>query len=378
MTGEEQVPQSEFNQETIPDEVRANFGQLLHWFTPNIFVCWIILALNVLIFVVMLVSGFNPDKATPAMLMKWGVDYGPATISRGEWWRVVSSCFIHMGFLHVAFNMFVLYQIGPFMERLLGSISFFIVYMVAGVAGAVCSLWWNPYVYSAGASGAIFGLYGALIGFLCLRKDSIPGPVLTSILKSAGIFIAYNAVFGFIRAGTDIAAHVGGLVGGLVCGLIVSTPITEGFAQRRLVRAVAAGFGCAALLFGIASQLPHPIDLERELDKFAAVEEKVITSYNDILRHANTSNDEQVIRRLQTEVMGPWDAERKSLDKIAGLPAEQQKYIAMFQGYMDTRARGWGILVQGLHTNNQALMKQGVELEHQAENQLKSSMGETK
>src|SRR4051794_206353 len=255
----ERSPESSSSGELpVPDEVRGNFGLLLDWYTPVIFFCWIILGINVLVFVGMLLSGFDPDKATAPVLLKWGVDYGPATISRGEWWRVLTSTFVHLGFTHVLFNMAVLAQIGPFMERILGSVAFLIVYLASGVAGALCSLAWNPYLFSAGASGAIFGLYGALIGFLVLRRDSVPTTELLNLLKGAVVFLIYNSVFGILHAGTDIAAHAGGFLGGLVCGLVISNPIDASFRRRRLVRATLLGLAGVPAMFAVGAILPRP------------------------------------------------------------------------------------------------------------------------
>jgi rhomboid protease GluP len=302
---EARQPQPAFNLDDVPAAVRLNFGQLLDWFTPNIFVCWIILAVNIAVFAAMLFAGFNPDHASPQLLLKWGADYGPATITHGQWWRVVTCGFVHLGILHVAFNMFVLAQIGPFMERPLGNIGFLIVYLTCVVAGAMCSLWWNPYLISAGASGAIFGLYGALIGFLVLRHDSIPRPVLAKLLRSAALFLIYNAVFGVLKSGTDLAAHAGGLVGGLICGLVVSNPISAGFVRRRAVRCAAAGLGFAALLFCQGALLPKPMDFQGELLKFAAVETRILASYKAILLDAKRSRDTEVADKLEAQVMQP-------------------------------------------------------------------------
>ena len=229
--------------------------------------------------------------------------------------------------MHVGFNMLVLAQVGPFMERLLGNVGFLIVYLACGIAGSVCSLAWHPYLVSVGASGAIFGLYGALIGFLILRRDSIPPPVLTRILKGALIFLAYNAVFGLLKSGTDLAAHAGGLAGGLVCGLAISTPINAGFTRRRLVRAAIAGLACIAVVMCIASVLPHPIDLQASLSKFGSAEGKILTSYKAILSQSANAKDSDIADKIEAQVIKPWSVARQSLGNIKGLPSQQQRFV---------------------------------------------------
>ena len=370
--GEARAAQPDFDRDELPDAVRSDFGQLLDWFTPNIFVCWIILGINILVFLAMLFSGFKPEAATAQALLKWGADYGAATIGRGEWWRVVSATFVHLGWMHVALNMYVLWQIGPFMERLLGNVGFVIVYLVCGVAGSICSLAWNPYLVSAGASGAIFGLYGALIGFLILRRDSIPRQVLASILTSAVVFLVVNAVFGALKAGTDIAAHAGGLVAGLVCGLVVSNPINAGFRKRRIVRATGACVGCGLVLLVVAMRLPRPIDVQAEIAKFASVESKTIATYRSLFQVKN-AKDEDVARKIETDVLGPWVAERKSLAAIAGLPSRQQKVMVALVNYMDARQRGWETLVRGLKRHDSALVRQSMAQQLKAQNDLKEA-----
>lgn len=370
--GEVRAAQPDFDRDELPDAVRNDFGQLLDWFTPNIFVCWIVFGVNILVFLAMLFSGFKPDAATAPALLKWGADYGAATIGQGEWWRVVTATFVHLGWSHVALNMYVLWQIGPFMERLLGNVGFVIVYLVCGIAGSICSLAWNPYLVSAGASGAIFGLYGALIGFLILRRDSIPKQVLASILTSAVVFLVVNAVFGALKAGTDIAAHAGGLVAGLVCGLVVSNPINAGFRKRRIVRATAACVGCGLVLLVVARQLPRPIDVQGEIAKFGIVETKVMASYRAIFQVKN-AKDNDAAHKVETEVMGPWVAERKSLGALHGLPNKQQRVIGILVQYMDARQRGWETLVQGLEKHDVALVRQAMLQQIKAQSDLKES-----
>jgi rhomboid protease GluP len=371
---EERANQPPINRDQIPDDVRRDFGVLLDWFTPNIYACWIILAINILVFVAMMLSGFNPDKASPQMLLKWGADYAPLTVTRGEWWRVLTCIFVHLGVVHVGFNMMVLYQIGPLMERLLGNIGFVIVYLVAGVAGAICSLAVNPYLISAGASGAIFGLYGALIGFMILRRDSIPAPILKNILRSAIIFLIYNAVYGVLRSGVDLAAHGGGLVAGLICGLVVSTPISAGFRQRRLQRAAVAGLGCTLVMAAATVQLPRPMDFQAELNRASRVEQQVLDTYRTILTQSQRTNETGLANQIQTQVIRPWHAERALLARFHGLPRQQQHVLDTYLAYMDGREQGWISFVQGLRTRNVQLMRQSLSQQKEAQDRLKSEL----
>lgn len=361
---------------SVPDEVRTDLGLLLDWYTPTIFVCWIILGINVIVFAAMLLSGFNPDHATPQILLKWGADYGPATITRGEWWRILTSTFVHLGFLHVFFNMMVLAQIGPFMERILGNAAFLLVYLVSGITGALCSLAWDPYMYSAGASGAIFGLYGALIGFLALRRDSIATEQLMKLLKGAGVFLVYNIIFGVLHSGTDIAAHAGGLLGGLICGLVISNPIDAGFKRRRIVRAAILGMTGVPAILAVGLILPRPMDFVKELTKFGAVEKKVMANHRAIMQQAGQAGaeDRTTAQRIRTEVLAPWDAERQTLARYKGLPGRQQKFLTAVVQYMDDQQRAWTKLAQSFESHNPTLLGESLREQMQAEQKLREAM----
>ena len=91
---------------------------------------------------------------------------------------MLTCAFLHFGIIHLAFNMWVLWQLGDLVERLVGNIGFLVLYIISGVGGSLASLLWNPMVISAGASGAVFGVGGALMGFILLRRDTIPAEVL--------------------------------------------------------------------------------------------------------------------------------------------------------------------------------------------------------
>src|SRR5580658_1615973 len=125
-------------------EFRARLAAI----TPDLFVTKILVAMNVAVFLAMILSGVHPLEPAIDSLIRWGADYGPKTITNGQWWRLLMSMFLHIGVIHIAFNMFVLWQVGPFVERLLGNAGFLIVYLVSGIAGALVSVAWNPYVVS--------------------------------------------------------------------------------------------------------------------------------------------------------------------------------------------------------------------------------------
>ena len=183
-----------------------------------------LIAINVLVFLAMGASGVSLTEPTPLDVARWGGDSGPLTVGAHQWWRLLTSCFLHFGIIHIAFNMFVLYQIGPFIETVFGRARYVVIYLCAGLFGSLVSVWIHPMAVGAGASGAIFGLYGALFGFLLIQRRSLNPAVTRSIAKSAGIFLLYNLVYGVMSRTTDLSAHFGGLVAGFLVGMALVRP----------------------------------------------------------------------------------------------------------------------------------------------------------
>ncbi len=101
---------------------------------------------------------------------------------------------------------------------------YLLIYFIAGLAGSIVSVWVHPMAVGAGASGAIFGLYGAVFGFLLIKHRTLNPAATRSIAKSAGIFILYNVVYGSISGTTDLSAHFGGLIAGFLAGMLLVPP----------------------------------------------------------------------------------------------------------------------------------------------------------
>ena len=219
----------------------ATLGQLLAASTPRYFVAPTIIGLNVAIFALMALMGVSPIGPSGEQLVYWGANYGPNTLN-GQWWRLLSSTFIHGGIIHLALNMQCLWQLGKLTERLYGNWTFLLLYILSGLGGSVASLWWNPNTLSVGASGAIFGVAGGLVAFLYLGKLPLPRGATQSILSSTLVFVGYNLLYGFTSTGIDNAAHIGGLVTGALVGALLTRPLPPPPGSSRLPKAfIAAG-----------------------------------------------------------------------------------------------------------------------------------------
>jgi rhomboid protease GluP len=182
---------------------------------PRPWVSYALLGINAIVFLLMIATGVSAIDPTTPELLAWGADFGPWTVG-GEWWRLVSNAFVHIGVLHLLLNMWCLQGAGPLAERLLGHGVFAVVYVFSGILGSLVSIAWNPTWVSAGASGAVFGTYGAL--FVCSLKlrRNFPTDVFEPIRNSALVFVLYNIHYGLRTSNIDHAAHVGGLSAGLL------------------------------------------------------------------------------------------------------------------------------------------------------------------
>ena len=172
-------------------------------------VTYVLIGINVIAFLLMVVSGI--DQAAT----QWGM-FPPSIAIDNEWWRLVTSAFLHGGWLHIAFNMYVLYALGPSLERVLGHSRYLVLYLMAALGGAVCSYAFSDVMtVSVGASGAIFGLMGALV---------VAGRKLRYDITQVLILLAVNFAIGFLAPGVDWRAHVGGLVVGAAVAAIFVLP----------------------------------------------------------------------------------------------------------------------------------------------------------
>jgi rhomboid protease GluP len=178
---------------------------------------------NAIVFLAMILNGVSFLDPTTVDLVDWGGNYRPFT-TEGEWWRLGSCLFIHVGFLHLVINMYALYMAGHFLEPMMGKPLYILAYLISGVAASVTSLLWHydKLVVSAGASGAVFGLYGVFLALLLTKL--IPTSARKPLMSAVGFFVAFNIVGG-MKDGIDNAAHVGGILCGMVIGFLMYFPL---------------------------------------------------------------------------------------------------------------------------------------------------------
>jgi membrane associated rhomboid family serine protease len=219
---------------------REVFHDRIDYWSPSTPLLWILLAVNVGIYLWMWeqrrgVAGIPwyymigwgggiEALLRSQQLVFWGSNVGRLTL-HGQPWRLFTSMFLHGSLLHLGFNMLALWQVGAMVERIFGSMRFAVLYLLSGLAGSLASVLWNPHVNSVGASGAIFGIIGGLLAFIGRPSSGVPPTVVQNLRGSILPFLLFNIVAGFLYPHTDNAAHIGGLAGGWLAGHLLARPL---------------------------------------------------------------------------------------------------------------------------------------------------------
>lgn len=198
-----------------------------------------LVAINVGLYLLTIVQGSGGlNNPGGGLFVDWLL-YGPA-VANGDWWRLGTAMFLHWSITHIAFNMLALWSIGSFVEQYLGRTRFLILYLVSGLAGSAGALLQSPDTPIAGASGAVFGILGAMLILEWIQTGSLAG--------NAASWIAINLVIGFVIPNISWGGHLGGLLGGIVVMLAFSR-----FGRNAAFGRIGAPAVAAAVLVAVAS-----------------------------------------------------------------------------------------------------------------------------
>jgi membrane associated rhomboid family serine protease len=180
--------------------------------TEQPFVSYGLIGLNVLIYLITVAQGSGINSPGGKLFFKW-VLYGPA-VANGDWWRLITSAFLHANILHIGLNMLAIGWLGVPVERYIGHLRYLALYIVSGLAGAAGALIATPTGITVGASGAVFGILGALLIIEYQQTGRIAGQAFT--------LIVINLAFSFTVSGISVGGHIGGLIGGILSMLALS------------------------------------------------------------------------------------------------------------------------------------------------------------
>lgn len=320
-----------------------------------------LLVANVLVFVLMLFAGAGLWHTPNGVQLSWGANFAPAT-QDGQWWRLFTAQFVHFGVLHLGMNMAALWDVGRLVERLYGRWRFAVLYGASGVAGNLLSLVvQGSQAVSAGASGAIFSLYGALLVFLWRERRQVEPGEFRWIFGGALLFTGLILGLGFVVPGIDNSAHGGGLLAGALLGHLLARPWTAhsptGTAGRW-----SAGLAVLAALAWLVLHLPQPsyrygeeLRTRAAIADFLATDRGITQQWESILRsgQAQGLSFEQLAGRIDERVTQRYERSFEQLQAAqpgSAVPSASQ--LGVLQDYAQQRLEASRELTEGLRAHD--------------------------
>jgi rhomboid protease GluP len=314
--------------------------------TKDYFVTPILILSCIFLFVIMTLSGlsfFLPDGES---LLNWGANYKPMTLD-GQCWRLFTSMFLHIGIFHLLMNMYALIYIGVLLEPYLGKSRFIAAYLLTGILSSLSSLYWNDLTISAGASGAIFGLYGVFLALLTtkLLDKSVKKALLSSIL----VFVAYNLINGLkANSGVDNAAHIGGLLSGCLIGYAF-VPSLKNLESKSLKLSSIAILTTSTLVLSaiIYNNSSNDIGIyEKEIQQFISLEAKALEVFN----LPDDTSEEEYINEFTNHGIYYWNENIKLLDsfKKLDLPAKIRTRNSILIEYCKLRIKSYEFVCKSI------------------------------
>jgi rhomboid protease GluP len=306
-------------------------------------VTYTIMGINVALFVAMVLNGINIFEPTVADITRWGANYKPYTTG-GEWWRLITSTFIHIGIIHIAFNMYALYQAGLYLEPMLGKWRYTIAYLSTGVLASIASIWWyNNEIVSAGASGAIFGLYGVFLALLTTKL--LPKKKRSGLLQSIGVFVMYNLLYGARSQAVDNAAHLGGLLSGLIIGYVYFLS----FKSEKLKPLWATGLIALATValsaFYVKGSHSDDLMYQQKVEELVKIENKALAPFSK----TNISK-EDLLHEVATISQVQWQKAKEIMDEAANYKLGQKlsEHRKLLKEYIDLRIKHTDLIIISL------------------------------
>jgi rhomboid protease GluP len=345
-------------------------------------VCSVLLAVNVLVFVVMLKFGAGLWHTASGVQLMWGANFAPA-IQDGQWWRLFSAMFIHFGVVHLVLNMWALWDVGRLMERLLGPLRLVCVYLGAGVVGNVLSVVvQGSAAVSGGASGAVFGLYGALLVLLWRERAHVERTEFRWLFGGACGFTAVILGMGFVVPGIDNAAHGGGLVVGALLGFVLARPWVAGSTAHHSARWW-VGAVLVALVATLVARIPPPayrfteeMQARQAIAQFLEQDQRLGQRLSAIVSTGVRVglSFEALAGRIEDSVAQGYERSFEQLVQASpdtAVPSAQA--LQSMQGFASQRADNTRELVQSLRTGDPAQVRQALRQAQKPLGALKSA-----
>jgi rhomboid protease GluP len=333
---------------------------------PHLPATWALIAANVLTFAALLTAGGGLWHSAGGVALEWGANFGPAT-QDGQWWRLGSALFIHFGLLHLSMNMTALWDAGRLVERMFGHRRFLAIYFVAGLAGNLASLVAHGSgTVSAGASGAIFGVYGALLAYVWQERKQIHSFDFRWLFWGALAFMALAISLGFVIAGIDNAAHLGGLATGTLSGFALMPR------RGRLVAAAAL----ALSVVGLVGAMPAPkyrwseeTRARSEIRDFMGEDAAITARWMTLMRKGQRGmlSFDELAGNIDADVADRYQASFEELSalKLSGA-APSATALSALRDYAERRRDASRALAEGLRARDPGQIRKALEQASQA------------
>jgi rhomboid protease GluP len=370
------MPSSSTAHEPLHDRIRRR--------TPDVRVTRLLIGANLLVFVALLLAGAGFWHSSSGVQLAWGASFGPAT-KDGEWWRLGSAMFLHFGVLHLGMNMWALWDGGQLVERMYGHVRFAVLYLASGLAGNLVSLIaQGDRAISGGASGAVFGVYGALLVFLWRERGHLQRSEFRWMFWGAVAFSVVSIAFGFLVPGIDNAAHIGGFLSVILLGKALVRPLDAVRVLSRADRLVPGGAFLLAMLF-LATHVPEPryrwseeTAARQEIGRFLRRDAAVTSAWQRILedgQRGGVSFDE-LAGRVDQAVAGHYE---QSFERLARLhidpDAPSAAVVESLRHYAEQRRDASQALAEGLRARDAGQIREALDLAQRAGRQVQQGAG---
>ena len=343
-----------------------------------------LLGLNLLVFVLMLASGAGFLHAVNDVSLAWGAGFGPATQDQ-QWWRLFTALFVHFGVIHLGVNLWALWDVGRLVERACGSARFLGIYVGCGLIGNLASLavHGNQSI-SGGASGAIFGLYGALVVFLWRERALIERGEFRWVMGASALFPLLMLGLGVWVPEIDNAAHGGGLLAGILLGCWL-VPSWSPARPRPAYPAWWAGLLLLMLVLALVFAVPAPsyrfgeeAQAREAIQRFLLEERKINQRWEALMvfRQGKNLSFDQLAQEVDQQIATAYQQSFEQLSSVQPASAvPSQLTLSELQAYAALRAAAASQLAEGLRAHDPQKIAQAMEQARKAALQARKPAG---
>lgn len=311
---------------------------------PEYFITPILINANIAIFIVMVICGVSAFEPSVSDLISWGANFGPLTLDH-QYWRLITAIFLHIGIMHLLLNMYALMYIGMLLEPRLGKLKFAAAYLLTGLSASIVSVTTHGFIVSAGASGAIFGMYGVFLSML--TTNIIEKNVRKQLLVSIGFFVVFNLLYG-TKEGIDNAAHVGGLVSGFIIGYLyypsLSKPDNTGLEVFSVMSIAVLTLICCTITY---YRTPNVVAMyEKKMKDFAIKESMAL----EVMQMPKNTAKDVLMSELKDRGLYYWNENIQLINSADSLdlPEPYKIHDNMLKKYCQLRINSYNLLYKQL------------------------------